>query len=206
MREVDLHVPFEAAESMGFEPSAPEDRPVEVRDVSVISCDGRACLAAIRYSGRVDAALADADHVQWWERVDRNDGEATYLVESAVPDSADRPDDGRLDVRSVAVDGDGWTVSLVGSQDALGCSDWAPADVPVSVRRVTDYRGPEDPLDSLTNRQREVLVAAHERGYFEVPRQATAEDVAEALDLDRSTVSEHLRRAERNLISTVLSR
>lgn len=50
-------------------------------------------------------------------------------------------------------------------------------------------------LDDLTDRQLEVLTLAVERDYFAVPRQTTLENLAEELDLQKSTVGEHLQRA-----------
>lgn len=47
----------------------------------------------------------------------------------------------------------------------------------------------------LTDRQLEVLTLAVEQGYFSIPRQATLDDLATALELQKSTVGEHLRRA-----------
>jgi predicted DNA binding protein len=46
----------------------------------------------------------------------------------------------------------------------------------------------------LTDRQRECLDVAWRMGYFEVPRDCTLAEVADALDVDTSTVSETLRR------------
>jgi len=56
----------------------------------------------------------------------------------------------------------------------------------------------------LTSRQREVLGRAHEMGYFEHPREATAGDVAEALDISTSTFTEHLAAAQRKLLDDLL--
>jgi predicted DNA binding protein len=42
-------------------------------------------------------------------------------------------------------------------------------------------------------------------GYYEVPRDVSTNEIAAQLDLDSSTVAEHLQRAERNLLSTHLS-
>lgn len=53
-------------------------------------------------------------------------------------------------------------------------------------------------LDHLTERQRELARAAAERGYFD-PDGATAEAVAEELDITKSTLSEHLRAVQREL-------
>jgi PAS domain S-box-containing protein len=53
--------------------------------------------------------------------------------------------------------------------------------------------------DALTNRQREVTCTAYELGYYEWPREHTAEEVAEALDVAPSTFHEHLRTAQHKL-------
>jgi len=50
--------------------------------------------------------------------------------------------------------------------------------------------------DILTDRQQEVLETAVRCGYFEVPRECTLADLAARLDVDKSTVSAILRRAE----------
>ncbi|MEF8772086.1 helix-turn-helix domain-containing protein [Halodesulfurarchaeum sp.] len=52
----------------------------------------------------------------------------------------------------------------------------------------------------LTARQEEVFEAAHRAGYFEIPREATVRDVAERTSVNKSTASETLRRAVRNLV------
>jgi len=46
----------------------------------------------------------------------------------------------------------------------------------------------------LTERQRECLTVALRAGYFAVPRECTLTEVAETLDIDKSTASETIRR------------
>ncbi|WP_136715872.1 helix-turn-helix domain-containing protein [Halorientalis salina] len=55
----------------------------------------------------------------------------------------------------------------------------------------------------LTDRQQEVLEVAMEQGYYEIPRQATNEDIAADMDCSTSTVGEHLRKIESRLISEI---
>lgn len=57
------------------------------------------------------------------------------------------------------------------------------------------YRSP-DPPDLLTERQRDLLVAAIDRGYYDTPRECTLTELAEATGRAKSTVSETLHRAE----------
>lgn len=56
----------------------------------------------------------------------------------------------------------------------------------------------------LTERQYEVLRVAHDRGYFERPKQANATELAAELDIAQSTFTEHLMAAQRKLLEDIL--
>jgi hypothetical protein len=56
----------------------------------------------------------------------------------------------------------------------------------------------------LTDRQREVLETAHRMGYFDHPKGANATEVADVLDISRSTFTEHLAAAQRKLLDAIL--
>lgn len=58
--------------------------------------------------------------------------------------------------------------------------------------------------DELTARQREVLETAYEMGYFEYPRDVSAEAVAAELDVATPTFTEHLAAAHRKLLDGLL--
>lgn len=55
----------------------------------------------------------------------------------------------------------------------------------------------------LTDRQQEVLMTAYLSGYFEQPRETESTDLADRLDISQSTFSQHLRIAQRKVISTL---
>jgi len=55
------------------------------------------------------------------------------------------------------------------------------------------------PRTDIRAEQREILTVAVERGYFETPRQVTLDELADELDVPRSTVSYRLRRATAEL-------
>lgn len=59
-------------------------------------------------------------------------------------------------------------------------------------------------LRKLTARQREVLETAHEMGYFDYPRDANAESVADELDIQSSTFAEHLAAAQGKLLDELI--
>ena len=52
----------------------------------------------------------------------------------------------------------------------------------------------------LTGRQREILEAAVESGYYEEPRGATHEEIAREVGVSAGTVGEHLRRVEEKVL------
>jgi len=54
----------------------------------------------------------------------------------------------------------------------------------------------------LTERQETALRTAYLAGYFESPRDSTAEEVGEALDITGSTLLHHLRTGQRKLLDT----
>jgi predicted DNA binding protein len=99
----------------------------------------------------------------------------------------------------IAVHPDGSVVfRVVGEQDDLGRAvEAVSADLPATVERLGDYDGPPERVGAaLTERQAELVRTGLELGYYDVPRTATHEDVADAADCAPSTASEHLRKAE----------
>ncbi|RXK52055.1 GAF domain-containing protein [Halorientalis pallida] len=58
--------------------------------------------------------------------------------------------------------------------------------------------------EDLTDRQRTTVEVAYRAGFFEWPRTATGEDVAETLDIAPATFHQHLRKAQAKIVETVL--
>jgi predicted DNA binding protein len=56
----------------------------------------------------------------------------------------------------------------------------------------------------LTERQRTVVARALQAGYYEWPREIKSEELASDLGISRATLHEHLRKAERTLLSAAL--
>lgn len=79
-----------------------------------------------------------------------------------------------------------------------------PDEVGLNLERITDYAPEEERLFSmLTERQQETLRTALEVGYYQVPRQATHQDVADELDRSDGTVGEHLRKIEAQVMAAI---
>ena len=61
-------------------------------------------------------------------------------------------------------------------------------------------------VKSITDKQREAIKVAVEAGYYETPRRATLQDLADYLDVSRSAVSQRLNGAESTLIRALYDR
>ncbi|MEY7851855.1 helix-turn-helix domain-containing protein [Natrarchaeobius sp. A-rgal3] len=57
----------------------------------------------------------------------------------------------------------------------------------------------------LTETQREALILAYERGYFDTPRETSLEEVADELGITQQSLSSRLRRGHRRLIGATLT-
>lgn len=99
-------------------------------------------------------------------------------------------------------------LTVVGeAEDLQGVLAALPEEVEVTVHEIGSYDRRGGALaGALTDRQREAVRTALERGYYEVPREACLADVADALDRAESSTSLLLRRAEREMLSRVLER
>jgi len=106
-------------------------------------------------------------------------------------------------VPPVVYHADGTTrLRIVGRPEALErVIDELPDAIDVTVESIGEYRGPSRGALDLTDRQREVARTAVEMGYYDVPRDASVSDVAAQLDCAASTISDHLRKAERAVMA-----
>lgn len=73
----------------------------------------------------------------------------------------------------------------------------------VTLGKLREFHATTD--SQLTDRQRHVVGEALARGYYEWPREINNGDLADELGISRATLHEHLRKAERKLLSAVLA-
>lgn len=185
-------------------------RDAEVLDAEMLSCDLTSGVVRLTVAKELDETLlAESDAVTWWERIG-DEGGPTYLLElggAGGPDVIEERMDELVPGETIAVTEDGFVTDVSGTQAAIGevIRAYERAGMSVSLERIRDYEAASGPIDALTDRQREVLETAFEMGYYDVPRGATTDALAAEIDLDPSTVSEHLRRAERNVVAAVLT-
>lgn len=100
---------------------------------------------------------------------------------------------------------DGVRLTLIGEDEMLqrALSD-LPEEIQLDLERTGTYHPTQQHLSSaLTTRQREILSIATRMGYYEIPRQTTHEAIADIAGVSTATVSEHLRKIEKRVFSTL---
>lgn len=97
-------------------------------------------------------------------------------------------------------------VTLIGDREEIrGVVSAAPEALSLRVSRAGEYRSrSERLLARLTPREREVLEAAVDAGYYRNPREASYGDLAARFDRSTGTIGEHLRNAEAKLMAALL--
>lgn len=200
----------------GFIPTA-SDRLDCTCTLDGLVSSGDRVLHYVRVEGATPDAVLDVadDHpdVAACRVVEERDGEFVVEVQFSTRGLAQLSEVGATPRRAVADGGIVRLVVEVGSDTDIGTvadavQSWFPGLEPVSKRQVDrpvePTRAPSTSLDDrLTDRQATALEVAYRRGYFDWPRGATAEEVADALGVASPTLHQHLRKAEQELLDGV---
>jgi len=210
MREAEVSVTDGELEAMGIEELLSLGREAGLVDLEELACRGNGAVVQVEVESRYDEEkLSALDCVDQWNHVSERADTHLYVISFTAPDlpaSLEETANDLVGTCDPELDNRGATMSLVGPHEAISgqLSEYEDAGVSPNLQRISGYDGPEYPLDDLTARQREVIETAWEMGYYEVPKEVSAGKIAEELGLDSSTVTEHLQRAERNLLGQML--
>jgi predicted DNA binding protein len=63
----------------------------------------------------------------------------------------------------------------------------------------------KDVLSVLTDKQREVMVAAYKHGYYDLPKRISSERLSERVSISKPTLLEHLRKAEKRIFAEIMA-
>jgi predicted DNA binding protein len=110
-------------------------------------------------------------------------------------------------VTSATLNGGGWHACLVfATREDLSTAHevWETNHWEIEVNRIVTGVEVPSVTTGLTDQQHQTLKRALEMGYYEIPRKSTQTEVAADLDISHQALSECLRRAIRNLVTTVI--
>jgi len=211
MREAVLSISDTELAALGIEELVSLCRDAGIREFEELACRGNGAVVQVTLEGPLDEErLASLSYVSEFERVKEAE-QHEYLIAFTAPGQSAASAEPVADLVGTCDpevnDQGATTMSLVGPQETISGAVAGYKDDGLSpdLQKLSAYEGSDRPLAELTDRQREVIRTAWDMGYYEVPREVATEDVAAELDLDPSTVAEHLQRAERNLLALHLS-
>jgi predicted DNA binding protein len=100
------------------------------------------------------------------------------------------------------------TFSLVGDPEDFHTfvSDAAEKGWGLEILSVCDYNPHVNGIFGvLTPKQREILMESYRQGYFDHPRRINASELAEKMGMHKTTLLEHIHKAEKRLIGHILA-
>ncbi|MCU0799727.1 MAG: helix-turn-helix domain-containing protein [Candidatus Thermoplasmatota archaeon] len=100
------------------------------------------------------------------------------------------------------------TGSIVGTQEDINrflkfAESWGATYEVISVRKY--HPKLEGVLSTLTPKQSTCLGAAVRLGYFDVPRKVSSRELASKLDISHSTMLEHIKKGQRQILSALFN-
>lgn len=211
MREAIITLSDEELAAIGYGGLVSLCRDAGLKAVELLEDEGTRSVPQIEVESRLDAEQLDEfECVNDWELVRADENSYVYVIEI---EALEMPEETALDHEDLVgmcdpeVVDRGLLLSLVGSQETIRdvLRNFEAAGVVPDLHRLGDYEGGEQTLETLTDRQLEVMQTAYDLGFYDVPREATIDDVATEIGLDGATVSEHLQRAERNVLTQQLT-
>ncbi|ELY88435.1 helix-turn-helix domain-containing protein [Natrinema altunense] len=153
---------------------------------------------------RFDRVLDESEMVSDYELLPITDRECYCFFEGTVSPAARSlfetfTNGSLMTVPPIECNADGSTTyTIIGTEaEVQAAVDGVPDAVGVTVEAVGGTRVAADSVvGRLSPRQRDAVETALELGYYDVPRKATSEDVAEELGCATATAAEHLQKAE----------
>ncbi|HNX16773.1 MAG TPA: helix-turn-helix domain-containing protein [Methanoregula sp.] len=107
----------------------------------------------------------------------------------------------------IVFENDSLTFSMAGEPEDLNTfvKDAADKGWGLEVLSVSEYNPHVSGImDVLTPRQKEIMLESYRLGFFDHPRRINAGELAEKMGMHKTTLLEHIRKAEKRLIGHIL--
>lgn len=170
--------------------STVQDGGAAIETVVVSGCDIAGCLSEIQAHPDVDT----------FDTVDRREDRATVQLKTLEPAVLSAASRAETPLVYPAVLNYGTLIAtVVGTHEGISSLGDQLRDNGLGFE-VVYIHSEHDVSQVLTDRQEEVLFTAVEYGYYKNPRECTLTEVAEILDIAKSTCSSILHRAEQSVV------
>lgn len=144
---------------------------------------------------------------QWWDRDEETPDNQAQIMETQKLRALYQSQTHFL--RSPEIRDNCLRITLVGAPESLKNLlkvTFENAQISYSITKLCGIEKSSDfPLDRLTTQQMRVLRLAYAEGYYNIPRTVSTEQLSRLLKMEKGTVGEHLRRAEKNLMDFLMT-
>jgi predicted DNA binding protein len=139
------------------------------------------------------------------------DSKHTCLIRYTEPEETKRQfqesDLGLIHTIPTIISPEKLTISMMGEQENL--SDFVEMMKNAGTIRKMSFRRTAyqkaDLLNVLTDKQREVMVAAFKNGYYEYPKKIGSEALSKKVNISKPTLLQHMRKAEGRILQEIMT-
>lgn len=211
MRELNVFFPDSSIKANGFGTIASNLRSRGLDSIEVLSCNGDRAKFRLQLQESLDCTrMRENNSIKTIERISQSPPEYLMVVTPYMPWSfMDDCPSSLICEHDFTVRENGLEISLIAPQSLITEINAfiVEGDISCEVLSIGSYDGvSEEPMDSLSDQQQDVLLYAYRQGYYSIPRKQTLSELADDLELDKSTISEILRRAENNTFAQLLDK
>ncbi|WP_227379691.1 helix-turn-helix domain-containing protein [Haladaptatus halobius] len=159
---------------------------------------------------RLESAFATDDSVADFERIADFDTDCLYQLEwvERIDKRIRVLIDQKATILTATGKGDTWHLRLLfADHNAISRTNTSCKEhgIDFDVKNIHELSGQQCKRFGLTDSQQTALRLAAARGYYSIPRDVTAEDLAAELGITHQALSERLRRGHGSLVNHVLS-
>jgi hypothetical protein len=187
----------------------------EILETLKIEWEEGICIDLIECRMKEPHVLHDSDTLGQYEvlRVLKTEGDKQVcLVKHHQPEETmDEFQEFDLDLiytQPTVIAEDKFTTSVIGDRENLTRFVEVMRKTGVEILEMTFKRSMyhrQDILSVLTDRQREIIIAAHRFGYYDYPRKVNSKRLSERVDISVPTLVQHLRKAEGRIMAELLA-
>lgn len=155
---------------------------------------------------RLVSSIEENSEVESCELLHTDDGMVVFQFTSQMTESYDALISSETVPQYPVSLQNGWySAQITASQEQLSdyLEEISEVGIPYEIVSLTHS---SDPSEVLTERQWQVVTEAVERGYYEPTRRCTITELAETFDINKSSMSKLLRRAENRIVTAFVAK
>jgi hypothetical protein len=215
MRKLTVEIEMNERAREELKPMFKDVQSYEVLETLKVNFEEGITVDLIEFNLKEDLSIHDMKSLGYWDilSVLRSEGKKhTCLVRNQQPeDSKEEFKDWELDLiytTPIVMSNERYTCSVIGDNENLTkfvelMKTQFGKVVNMTFKKAAYQK--RDILSILTDKQREVMMAAHKYGYYNFPKKITSEELSKKVNISKTTLVQHLRKAEERILDDIMT-